>query len=34
VAVAAEIVAGHWGGTGVPLGQTAGAIHRAARVTA
>jgi xanthine dehydrogenase accessory factor len=34
VAVAAEIVAGHWGGTGVPLGQTAGAIHRTARVTA
>ena len=34
VAVAAEIIAGHWGGTGVPLGQTAGAIHRAARVTA
>jgi xanthine dehydrogenase accessory factor len=34
VAVAAEIVAGRWGGTGVPLGQTEGAIHRAARVTA
>ena len=29
VAVAAEIVAGRWGGTGVPLGETAGAIHRA-----
>ncbi len=34
VAVAAEIVAGRWGGTGVPLGQTEGAIHRAVRVTA
>ena len=34
VAVAAEIVAGRWGGTGVPLGQTEGAIHRAARATA
>jgi xanthine dehydrogenase accessory factor len=31
VAVAAEIVAGRWGGTGVPLGQTEGAIHRAMR---
>jgi xanthine dehydrogenase accessory factor len=30
VAVAAEIVAGRWGGTGVPLGETEGAIHRAA----
>jgi xanthine dehydrogenase accessory factor len=29
VAVAAEIVAGRWGGTGVPLGETEGAIHRA-----
>ena len=28
VAVAAEIVAGHWGGTGRPLGDTSGAIHR------
>ena len=34
VAVAAEIVAGRWGGSGVPLGQTEGAIHRAARATA
>ena len=34
VAVAAEIVAGRWGGTGVPLGLTEGAIHRAARATA
>jgi xanthine dehydrogenase accessory factor len=34
VAVAAEIVAGRWGGTGVPLGQTEGAIHRPARATA
>jgi xanthine dehydrogenase accessory factor len=28
VAVAAEIVAGRWGGTGLPLGQTEGDIHR------
>ena len=28
VAVAAEIVAGRWGGTGTPLGETDGAIHR------
>jgi xanthine dehydrogenase accessory factor len=28
VAVAAEIVAGRWGGSGVPLGETEGAIHR------
>jgi xanthine dehydrogenase accessory factor len=30
VAVAAEIVAGRWGGSGVPLGATDGAIHRPA----
>ena len=29
VAIAAEIVAVHWGGTGSPLRDTAGAIHRA-----
>ena len=29
VAVAAEIVAFRWGGTGKPLGETEGAIHRA-----
>ena len=34
VAVAAEIVAGRWGGSGVPLGETAGAIHRPAAVAA
>ena len=34
VAVAAEIVAGRWGGSGVPLGQTEGAIHRAVRAGA
>jgi xanthine dehydrogenase accessory factor len=28
VAVAAEIVAGRWGGTGLPLGATEGDIHR------
>jgi xanthine dehydrogenase accessory factor len=28
VAIAAEIVAGRWGGSGRPLGETAGAIHR------
>jgi xanthine dehydrogenase accessory factor len=28
VAIAAEIVAGHWGGSGRPLGETGGAIHR------
>ena len=28
VAVAAEIIAGRWGGTGLPLGATAGDIHR------
>jgi xanthine dehydrogenase accessory factor len=28
VAIAAEIVAGRWGGTGRPLGETEGAIHR------
>jgi xanthine dehydrogenase accessory factor len=28
VAVAAEIVAGRWGGSGVPLGEIEGAIHR------
>jgi xanthine dehydrogenase accessory factor len=30
VAVAAEIVAGRWGGSGVPLGEIDGAIHRPA----
>jgi xanthine dehydrogenase accessory factor len=30
IAIAAEIVAGRWGGSGRPLGETAGAIHRAA----
>jgi xanthine dehydrogenase accessory factor len=34
VAVAAEIVAGRWGGTGVPLGETEGAIHRAVTASA
>jgi xanthine dehydrogenase accessory factor len=34
VAVAAEIVAGRWGGSGVPLGRTEGAIHRAVHATA
>ncbi len=28
VAIAAEIIAGRWGGTGRPLGETDGAIHR------
>jgi xanthine dehydrogenase accessory factor len=28
VAIAAEIIAGRWGGTGRPLGATEGAIHR------
>ena len=28
VAVAAEIVAGRWGGSGRPLGETEGDIHR------
>jgi len=34
VAVAAEIVAGHWGGSGRPLGETSGAIHRHPAATA
>ena len=34
VAVAAEIVAGHWGGSGRPLGETSGAIHRHPRAGA
>jgi xanthine dehydrogenase accessory factor len=34
VAVAAEIVAGRWGGSGVPLGETEGAIHRPAVASA
>jgi xanthine dehydrogenase accessory factor len=34
VAVAAEIVAGRWGGSGVPLGETEGAIHRAVAASA